>query len=184
MPSYWRTRRVRTPEGSALHITSVAALPTQPAKEHAASAKVRLAAKAVRLGGSGTFGREASSALQQPLRLGYGTHYQHGPARYIEGSLSRRTRDLDFLPAGTAHSDLERSTHSYAPPTLSDESLHSVQLGYPPQPTTGLTTWGPSRLRAVNRLPLAVHCQPVTGAGYRQLDPVTSIFLPDCPTHA
>ncbi len=86
------------------------------------------------------------------------------------------------LPAGRLSSlRLGRSTHSHAPPTLWSESLLLVQPGHPPQPTTGLPTWGPSRLREVNRVLLAVHCQSVTGAGRRQLDPDTSTFLQHLP---
>jgi hypothetical protein len=114
----------------------------------------------------------------QPLQPGHGTHNQYGPARDIEGSLCRRTRALDSLSAGSAHSDSD-GLRTHLPRRRSwSESLLLVQLGHPLQSTTGLPTRGSSRLREVIRLLLAVHCQSVTGAGRRQLDPVSSTFLP------
>jgi len=118
-------RRQRT----TLH--SVAALPTQPTKEHAERAKVRLAAKAVRLGGLGTFGRKARSSTSSslPLRLGYGIPDHHGPARYLEGSLCRRIRD----PASLRPAQLTQTrtaTHSNVPPTVSSDQLLLVPLGH------------------------------------------------------
>ncbi len=135
------------------------------------------------MGGSGTFGREASSATSSTPATRSRDPQSIRPARDIEGSLCRRTRALDSLPAGSAHLDSDGlHTHLLRRRSWSG-SLLLVQPRHrdPPQSTTGLPTRGSSRLREVIRLLLAVHCQSVTGAGRRQLDPVTSTFLPHLP---
>ena len=113
---------------------------------------IRLAAKAVRLGGLGTFGREARSTTSSSpsLRLGHGIPEHHGPARYLEGSLCRRIRDyVSLRPAQLTQTRM--ATHSNVPPTLSSDQLLLVPLGHTPVAGDRPPHAGPSRLRAVIR---------------------------------
>ena len=58
-----------------------------------------------------------------------GSPYQHGPARYLEGSLCRRIRDPAFLrPAQLTQT--RTATHSNVPPTVSSDQLLLAPLGH------------------------------------------------------
>ena len=84
-------------------------------------------------------------------------------------------------PAGPAHSDSDGLALNCSSDALECSAANSPTWTYPRCRRQASPRAGPSRLRADIRLLLAVYCLPDTGAGCRQLDSVTSTFLPHLP---
>ena len=90
--------------------------------------------------------------------------------------------DQDHVPPdGPAHSDSDGLALNCSSDVLECSAANSPTWTYPRCRRQASPRAGPSRLRADIRLLLAVYCLPDTGAGCRQLDPVTSTFLPHLP---